>query len=364
MTESIQNQFLPDYAVPPGNILQETLETLGMSQADLARRTGRPVKTISEIINGKTRITPETAIQFERVLGVSASLWNNLERQYQAALARLQEREQLQKYAAWAKTFPVTEMVRLQWLPACADLICRAEALLRFFGVASPEQWKAIWEDTLVRFRKSEAFKSDPAATAAWLRQGEIEAQKITCQPFNAERFRATLTEARHLTCEGPDVFCPRLTEICAEAGVAVVFIPDLPRTRASGATRWLNQDKALIQLGLRYKRNDTLWFTFFHEAGHILLHGKRDVFLESDGTRNAMKEEEANRFAADHLIPAGDLARLVASGPPYSKVQINQFAAEVDIAPGVVVGRLQHDHHLPVTHCNDLKQPLRWGEN
>jgi len=83
------NQFKPDYAVLPGDTLKETIDALGMSQTDLAERTGRPVKTINEIIQGKAGITPETALQFEKVFNIPASFWNNLEQNYQESLAAL-----------------------------------------------------------------------------------------------------------------------------------------------------------------------------------------------------------------------------------------------------------------------------------
>ena len=54
--------------------------------AELAESTGRPRKTINEIIAGKAEITAETALQLERVLGIPASFWNNLERNYQESL--------------------------------------------------------------------------------------------------------------------------------------------------------------------------------------------------------------------------------------------------------------------------------------
>ena len=82
MNRNADQSFQPDHAVPPGETLKETLETIGMSQAELAERTGRPKKTINEIIMGKSAITSETALQLERVLGVPASFWNNLERNY------------------------------------------------------------------------------------------------------------------------------------------------------------------------------------------------------------------------------------------------------------------------------------------
>ena len=95
MAEIKDSSFEPNYAVPPGETLRETLEFLGMTQAQLADRTGRPKKTINEIISGKAAITAETALQFERVLGVPASFWSNLERNYQETLARLKEEKEL-----------------------------------------------------------------------------------------------------------------------------------------------------------------------------------------------------------------------------------------------------------------------------
>jgi Zn-dependent peptidase ImmA (M78 family) len=143
--------------------------------------------------------------------------------------------------------------------------------------------------------------------------------------------------------------------------------VPELPKTRTSGATHWLNADKALIQLSLRYKTDDHLWFTFFHEAGHILLHGKRDFFLEGTGVVSVEaqeKENEANKFSADILIPPRDLQRFLTSIPQISKANIIEFANEIGIAPGIVVGRLQHDGLLPSSHCNDLKQRWEWVLN
>jgi hypothetical protein len=131
-----------------------------------------------------------------------------------------------------------------------------------------------------VEFRQTFAFQSDLGAVAAWLRRGEIEAAEIDCVIYDASKFKETLQQVRALTIEPPEIFQFEVVRLCAAAGVAVVFVPELPKTRTCGATRWLNPNKALIQLSLRYKTNDHLWFAFFHEAGHILLHGKRNVFL------------------------------------------------------------------------------------
>ncbi len=360
MSNTIQNQYTPDYVAHPGETLLETLEALGMSQADLADRTGRPKKTINEIIHGKAALTPETALQLERVLRVPASFWNNLERNYREFIARQEEQKKLQQHVEWLKKIPVKDMGKRGWIQIHSDKIQQLREVLTFFGVVSPEQWKEIWGGMPVAFRKSSAFESSPGAITAWLRKGEIEAQNIYCEPYDAGKFKKVLRQTRSLTNEPPEVFQPEVVRLCSQVGVAVVFLPELPRTHICGATHWLKPDKAVIQLSLRHKTDDHLWFAFFHEAGHVLLHGKQDIFLEIDSTDDS-KEQEANDFAANFLIPATELQQFIQSNQ-YTKTAIQQFASKVGIAPGIVVGRLQHAKLLPHDHCNDLKCRFTWA--
>lgn len=361
MSNKIQNQFIPDYVSPPGDTLLETLEAIGMSQAELAKRTGRPKKVINEIIKGKAAITPETAIQLERVLGIPASFWNNRERDYREALARLKEQDRLGNQTDWLKKFPLKAMIKKGWIRAFRDKVQQLRELLNFLGVAAPDQLQNLWSEQ-VAFRKSAAFESDPGAVMAWLRKGEIEAQDIRCRPYDPKEFKKALQQIRSLTREAPEVFQPQIVRLCADSGVAVIFVPELPAARVSGATRWLNANKALIQLSLRYKTDDQLWFTIFHEAGHILLHGKRDVFLEMGDGSEDHKELEADHFARNILIPEAKLQRLIRQDSR-SKGNIEMFALELGIAPGIVVGRLQHDKVLPYNHCNDLKRRFDWAQ-
>jgi len=362
MSNSIHTEYMPDVVSPPGETLLEMLEERGMSQSELAERTGRPKKTINEIIKGKATITPATALQLERVLGTPASFWNNREQQYRESLARQAERASLEGQVSWLKQFPIKEMIALGWLPGSDDLVVLLEQVLTFFGIASPTQWNRVWESN-VAYRQSPAFESDPFAVSAWLRKGEVEAQQIDCTPYDSDRFISALGIVRELTVKPPEIFQSETIRVCAEAGVAVAFVPEIPKVRASGAARWLSQNKGMIQVNLRYKTDDQLWFTFFHEAGHILKHGKRDIFIE-DGGDHDEKEEEANEFAADFLIPSSEYRHFMPRTGHYSKTEIVDFAARIGIAPGIVVGRLQYDGKLPPQNCNDLKRTLAWGKD
>lgn len=369
MSDLLINQYTPDIVSPPGDTLLDILEERNMSQAELARRMGRPIKTINEIVRGKAAITSETALQLERVLNVRADFWNSREQIYRQYLARIEEEERLRQQLDWASQFPINAMVKLGWVEAVDDALLQCIQLLQFFGIASPGQWETVWDKCLVNYRKAKTFESSPYALSAWLQQGGRMAQEIECNSFNPQVFRELLTgPIRELTQMPPEQFQETLVDLSAQAGVAVVFLPQIPGARVSGATRWLSSDKALIQLSLRYKKDDHFWFTFFHEAGHILLHGKRDVFLESeDALGESEKEGEADSFAARTLIPPDKMhwfiQNKVQAGRYPSQVSVQQFAQEIGVSPGIVVGRLQHDEILPFTHLNGLKQTFTWNE-
>jgi HTH-type transcriptional regulator / antitoxin HigA len=364
MTNVLQNEYQPDYVSAPGETLLEVLETMSMSQVELAKRMGRPSKTINEIIQGKAAITAETALQLEQVLHIPASFWLKRELQYRESLARVAEEQKLENWKEWLNEIPVQMMMQRGWIPSCTDASMQVAQVLKFFGVASPDAWRAIWESKVVVYRKAAIPKANFGSIAAWLRKGELEAQNIECAPYDANKFRRVLHEIRALTVESVEIFQHELVRLCANSGVAVVFVQELPNTGISGSTQWLTSSKALVQLSLRYKTDDQLWFTFFHEAGHILLHGKRQIFLEIEQKDREKEEREADAFATNILINHTQWQSFMTQKSYRSKADIEKFASQERIAPGIVVGRLQHEKLLPYHHCNDLKRRLAWSED
>lgn len=360
MIDMIKKLFYnPDYAVLPGATVAETLQNLCMKQAELAQRTGRPLKTINQIIRGKASITAETAIQFEKALGAPASFWLKLEQNYQERKARLKEEDEMRAQFKWLTELPLRSMIQYSWLKRHGDKYLQLQEVLKFFGVVHFKQIQ-ITPTGSVAFRKSTKSKINKWALAAWLRKGEIDAKNVDCNAYNKSIFNAKLNEIRSLTRDDKDVKTwGKIIDICSRCGVALVFVRELPGLPVNGATYWL-KDKPVIQLSLRYKKNDILWFSFFHEVGHILKHGKKDVFVEISNV-NILKEREADKFASEFLIPEKIYNGYISKGE-FTEESIKKFADTLGIASGIVVGRLQHDSILQYNQFNGLKTGLRWS--
>jgi addiction module HigA family antidote len=352
-----KHKFEPDYAVPPGDTLLETISGLNMDQKELSTRTGISTKTINLIIKGTAPLTPDTAVRLERVTGVPANFWSNLEANYREQLSRIENRKQLSSELAWLKEIPVNELVKRGIIKKQNDKIELLHSMLSFFGVNSVAAWKQL--QPAASFRRATCFKEHPGATAAWLRLGEIEAQKVTVPPYSKNLFMKNLETIRAYTQKAPEAFEPEMIKLCNEAGVILVFIKEITGCRASGACRWLTSEKPLIQMNLRYRFNDHFWFTFFHEAGHILKGSKKAVFVDD----NSIKDEEelkANNFATGILIPVqygNELSEL------RTHQQVIQFAEKIGIAPGIVVGQLQHKQIMKYNQLNELKQKFVWKD-
>jgi len=354
MANNTRNEYIPDSVSCPGETLLETITALGMTQTELARRTGRPVKTINEIINGKAALTPETALQLERVLGVPARFWNNRERHYREHMASEQERERLASETEWLEQLPLKEMIKRGWVRSCADPVEQIRILLDFFGVTSPRPWQELCPPAA--YRNAKAFERNPASVAAWLRRGELLARDASCDPFSKAQLRRLFPQLRGLVLMDPNEGWSRARALCASGGVAAVCVAELPGTRVCGVARWLTPEKALVQLSLRYRTTDQFWFSFFHEIGHVLLHGKTGFFVDTGESADEVKEGDADRFAGDLPIPPAPYRSFCQAGI-FTEGAICRFAQEQQTDPGIVVGRLQHDRLLDWrSACNHLK--------
>jgi addiction module HigA family antidote len=328
----------------PGDVIENYLEHLGMSHADLAKRTGLSAKTINELIAGKCAVTPATALKLEPVLGRPALFWNNLESVYQIKTARAEERKNIVHAESWLKTIPIAELTKRGFLNLNPgdDVYAKLKEVLRFYGVASIDAYHEVWDRHLsLAARKDKKAETELGPASAWIRQGEIEAEQMECQDYDKTKFKAALEKIRGWTTEPIAAASRKTKEICAPCGVAVTFVREMPKVPWNGMTRWITPKKALIIMSIRGKGEDRFWFTFFHEASHVLNEeGKKTFLINSKEYKESPEEKRADKFAEDFLIPPEWNQRIQSAKSPQ---EIERLAGALKIAPGIVAGRYQH---------------------
>ena len=152
----------------------------------------------------------------------------------------------------------------------------------------------------------------------------------------------------KELMRKKPSNFPEQLQYLCAECGIKLIYTPCLKKAPISGSTRWINNIPC-IQLSGRSKRYDTFWFSFFHEIGHILLHGKKDIFLEDIeyDDEQLVKEIQADDFSADMLLTEKE-TNLIIEGNNFGPAALKRYATLFNTHPAIIVGRLQHLGVLP----------------
>jgi len=349
--------FDPDYAVSPGETLKEVMESLNMSQKELAIRTGLTVQSLNRIFKGDQPISYETANKLELATGVPARMWNNLEAQYREQLAKAKERKQLESDLDWLKTIPTQELIQRKAIEPQKDNVLLLRETLKLFGLSSVSAWKDIWANPAVAARRSRCFETCPGPASAWIRLGEIQAHQIDCLTFDKISFTQALKKIRLLTVKDPEKFIPETIQLCAGSGVALALVREMKKVPWHGATKWLAASKAMILLNLRGKMEDQFWFSFFHEAGHVLYDSKKDLYI-NDGSIDDPREHEANEFAAETLIPR-DRDPEIASLK--TKADVIRLANELKISPGIVAGRFQHLTQK-WSYFNGLKRKFQWA--
>jgi len=347
MSSQVEN-FAPDWVSTSGDTILDLMEERDWTQVELANRLGFSTKHLNQLIKGKVTLTYETAQKLERVLGSTVSFWMNRESKYRQHVARLEAEQNHKSWTDWLDDVPVNELKKIGAIENIRSIESNkpklVEQLLSFFGVASPDEWRSYYGSMSPSFRKTKEDQADDGAISAWLRLGEIEAEKTSAPKYNRSKFESAVKKIRELTIQSPADFWPTLFELCLEAGVKLLLVKSITKSHVSGVARWLNGHSPIIQLSLYGKTNDKFWFTFFHEAAHILLHSDEKSYIFLDNTEfksQDQQEQEANTWAGNILIPEEYRFELV---DLRGRDEILEFSNRINIHPGIVVGRLQHE--------------------
>lgn len=336
-------------ATPPGATIKEQLNDRGMSQKEFAARMDMSEKHISRLINGDVQLTPETAVKLEMVLGVPAKFWNNLEAIYREKIIKAEAESAMDADVEIAKQFPYSEMAKLGWVPETRKAKEKVINLRRYFEVVELSLLGSV-QITRIACRRLAITEKSDLALMAWAQEAKIRARSIQTAPINIKRLISAMSELRKMTALKPKEFCPKIKKCLADCGIALVFLPHLKGSFLQGAS-FMDGNKIVVGLTARGKYADKFWFSLFHELAHIVLGhvGQPNEISEED-------EKAADKWSGDTLIISEDFEAF-REDRDYSERSVLQFAKEQEIAPGIVVGRMQMEGMIQYNMLNNLKE-------
>ncbi|MEF2549079.1 ImmA/IrrE family metallo-endopeptidase [Aurantimonas sp. E1-2-R+4] len=354
-------EFTPDWFSKPGDSLRALMLRRGLTTKDVAKHLHGGMATLRSLLDGTASVDKPRAAALAEHLGGTVSFWLKRQANYEVALERAVDRAAATEGEDWLLLQVPGEKPRGRL--SVEKRRSEVRRRLTFFNVGTLNAWDArygrICSNTL--FRKSETFTADDAATLMWLRMGELGADLVDTRTWSAGNLQDRLDEIRKLSkVKDPGLFLPKLRELCSEAGVAVVAKRAPQGCPASGASRMVAPDKAMILLSFRGLSDDKFWFTVFHEIGHLLLHGAC-TFVDADMDGVDEVECEANQFASRCIVPERNADEFEQLKP--AREEVVRFSVRVGVAPGLTVGQMQHGRMIRQDQLNYLKRRWKWDQ-
>ncbi|MCR5511143.1 MAG: HigA family addiction module antidote protein [Lachnospiraceae bacterium] len=339
-------------AFHPGYYIKEIIDESGLTQEDFAKRLDTTPKNLSIIIRGEQTLTVDIAFKLSRMMGTSIHYWLNLQNAYDAARAEAEFDDELReehRVFSYLNYKYFRDYYGLPDLPRKVDE--QIKAVREFLGVSTLTV--LLKKDLTVSFRSAleDLDEASTVRTNAMVQVAINSALADEAPKYNKHSFERAIQYALSLTRDHQD-FYPQIREAFHNAGVIFVIMPNIPGSKTSGATKKLGNN-IMLMVNDRRLNADSFWFTLFHEIGHII-NGDFGISLEHE---TGEREELADRYAEDSLIPPEEYSSFVSRGR-FDVSAIRQFASKIDRDPGIVLGRLLNDQL--VSYDDWTLKPLR----
>lgn len=347
-----------DYMVPTGNILKEYLTEYRISQKELCARIGMSEKHVSKIITGKSRLTEEFALRIEKVIAaVPASYWLNYEAKYREYIARSNELVKINE----SDLSDIARRFRFKEVFSDLGLTLQEMAIemLRLLKISDFANFEEAYSKIAVDFMEDGGEKE---AIAIWLNLCEteidIQNEDLDNTVFNPNQLEKSLNKFKLIASnENIQRSIDSCRKLCNKLGIYLVMCETITNSKVRGALTTYRDHPAIL-LSSRYKSHDHIWFALIHELAHLVKHyNKKDILVTREDYElyDDVKEREASEFASDFFIGRSDFERFIDNGR-FDEHSVREFAKKEGVAPGIVVGRLQHDKYVDFSRLTHLK--------
>jgi HTH-type transcriptional regulator / antitoxin HigA len=351
-----------NYAVAPGEYLEEWIDEQGLSQQRVADLLGCSRKQVNEIVNGHAPVTNDTAIRLERVVGIPADSWLRYEAAYRADLARIADQENLAAHVdeidpnavAYLRSFGATKATRRTPGALVSDF-------LAFHRCGTWEAYVHLHEsastgDYALAALKESGAEIDATVLTSWLRAAELAEpfESGRDYAYDADRLCDALPQLRSRSAAPDATMLRDIAKVLAHVGVVFMVVEPPKNFPLHGMTRWIDKRVPVIQQTGRWGKDGFVIWTLFHELGHVLNDPRGEMHLEysTEKKRNSATEKAANKFAMDVLFGESGIE-------PFAGLtrdrEIGDAARRLGIAPGVAVLQMHRRRLLDYRHGNQL---------
>lgn len=355
----------PDLIIHPGETLAEVLEDRGMTQKELAIRTGMTEKHISTVVKCQKNISVAFARKLEYALGIDAKFWINLQSNYERELLEFEEVNNITGDEL-AILKPLREIVDYfvsrRFFEESANEAEKILALRRLLAVSNLTAIPNITYNAAYRAQISTNVKVDTYVLYAWQRICELETSAIeVSEELNIDLLKSYIPEIKSLMFENVNVVREKLTRIFSKCGIAFNIVKNFKGAPVQGFIKKTDGEKLILCLTLRKQRADIFWFTLFHEIGHIINGDVQQRFVDFKSTQSDT-EAKADSFASETLMNSTEYKSFVTNND-YSLGAINDFAKSQDVKDYIVIGRLQSDEVIGWDVYSDKIVQYKWAQ-
>lgn len=351
-----------NYAVAPGEYLEEWIDEQGLSQQRVADLLGFSRKQVNEIVNGRAPITHGTAIRLERVVGIPVDAWLRYEAAYRADRARIEDQETLAAHvdeidanaAAYLRSLGATKATRRVPGVLVSDF-------LAFHRCGTWEAYVHLHEtastgDYALAALKESGAGIGPTVLTTWLRAAELAEpfERGRSYVYDPDQLRAAIPQLRARAAVPDTTMLQDIANMLAEIGVVFMVVEPPKKFPLHGMTRWIDKRVPVIQQTGRWGKDGFVIWALFHELGHVLNDPRGEMHLEysTEKKRNSAAETAANKFAMDVLFGESGTDPFI--GLTRDR-DIATVARQLGIAPGVAVHQMHRRRLLDYRFGNKL---------
>lgn len=337
---------------PTSKYIKDKLLERGWKQVDLAKVLGRTPKKLTDLMAENRRMSPEFAQEIALVFGETPERWLSLDNAYW--LSRANYVDESIRHRSVIFSFPFKDMKKRKWIADVKEPKELEDEFKRFFGVENLDEdisVNAFYKRTIKELKLNNAEK-------AWIVRAKQLAKVCPAEVFNEENLTGLEAGLRRLAAKSQAV--QRVPSLLAKYGIRYVIVEPLPRVKIDGAALWLDDKSPVIAMSVRFDNVGSFWFTLMHEFFHIK---NKDAFSFDDFEQSSTDDAEirASSSAANTLVPPESLETFIkVYSPRYSEAQINNFATQSQIHPGIIVGQLQHRKEIGYHHHRKLMVRVR----